>query len=164
MTVRAIGSAPCAFAGCSRPARARNLCVGHYQQSRRGVPLKPLKDRKVDADGLRIVMRERESGVNVSVIAGEAEMEQCDVVDWSVTRKPTGDDGPKVARTVAYGTALRAYWYDSYLSYALPEEFALASRLLEDAILDRYDIQRPVYFEKATITQAMEREDDQRTA
>jgi hypothetical protein len=33
---------PCSFPDCGRPYLANGLCVGHYQQHRRGQPLSPL--------------------------------------------------------------------------------------------------------------------------
>ena len=150
----------CSFGGCIMPARAKNLCWGHYQQLRRGQALKPLRPRKKDSLGLRVVSHVRESGFDTTVIAGEAKMEFGEVIDWMVTRKPTGADGLKVARTATNGTALRAYWFDSYLAYASPEEFAVASRLIEEAILGKYDqVPPPLYFQSATITKSMEEDD-----
>lgn len=33
----------CAFESCARPVHCRGLCDGHYQQQRKGSPLKPLR-------------------------------------------------------------------------------------------------------------------------
>lgn len=35
----------CSFKECDRPARAKGLCGGHYQQHRRGQPLRRLYGR-----------------------------------------------------------------------------------------------------------------------
>lgn len=35
----------CSFDGCNEPVEANNLCAGHYQQHRRGGPLKPIRRR-----------------------------------------------------------------------------------------------------------------------
>jgi hypothetical protein len=35
----------CAYPNCTKPARARSLCEGHYSQQRRGKPLTPLGTR-----------------------------------------------------------------------------------------------------------------------
>ena len=151
----------CAFDGCDRPVRAKKLCWGHYQQLRRGGELTPLRPRRsADTNGLRAALRVRDSGFDTSVVAGLARMHHVEVADWVVTRSPSGNDGPKVARTFACDDSLRAYWYDSYLGYAPPEEFALASRLVHDAILERYPRPHPIYFEQATITQSMETEEE----
>ena len=148
----------CAFDGCGKPARAKELCWGHYQQLRRGRELKPLRQRRrPDSTELRIASRVLESGFDTSVIAGEAKLTHCEVIDWIVTRAPEGDDGPRIARTVAEGSSLRAYWFDSYLNYAPSEEFVETSSLVCEAILGKYDgVPPPLYFEKATITKSME--------
>ena len=148
----------CVFDGCGKPARAKELCWGHYQQLRRGGELKPLRPRrKAGIEGLRIASRVLESGYETSVLAGEARMKYCEVIDWIVTRAPEGDDGPRIARTVTDGKALRAYWFDSYLNYAPSEEFVETSSMVCDAILGKYDgVPPPLYFEKATITKSME--------
>lgn len=42
MLERAMAQGTCTFDGCGRPAQAKGLCPGHYQQQRRQEELKPL--------------------------------------------------------------------------------------------------------------------------
>lgn len=40
-----MGKSTCSFEGCENPARAGNLCNGHYQQHRKGQALRPMRSQ-----------------------------------------------------------------------------------------------------------------------
>lgn len=39
----------CSFDGCERPSRSRALCKAHYEQQRRGEPLRPVRLRRTES-------------------------------------------------------------------------------------------------------------------
>ena len=41
----------CSFKGCIREASTRGLCHAHYNQSRRGIDLKPIREQRPVVDG-----------------------------------------------------------------------------------------------------------------
>lgn len=44
--VKAMENKKCAYEPCEREAKSLGLCVGHYQQKRRGKELAPLQEKK----------------------------------------------------------------------------------------------------------------------
>lgn len=54
MLERAMAQGTCTFDGCDRPAQAKGLCPGHYQQQRRDERLEPLKFERGQGEGEKV--------------------------------------------------------------------------------------------------------------
>jgi len=61
----------CTFPGCTHPARAKGLCVGHLAQLDRGADLAPLEPRGQGLSALSIRLRPQTLRVLREMTSGE---------------------------------------------------------------------------------------------
>ena len=145
----------CTYEGCDRPVQARNLCVGHYQQSRRGKPLAPLQPyRKRYFQDLRIIRRF--VGVcHAHELPPQAKPPLGGIykTDWLASRSETAAEGTRVAQTLAVDDAVYAFWYEGYTAYATSDELAVVDDLVRAAIKGEYPHIETVRFEDMTVSE-----------
>lgn len=125
----------CRFPGCDRPVQAKFLCMGHYQQSRRGRVLSPLRPYK--HSDLRIIRFERWEPPQLK---GK---HKC--IDWMLTRTPEAVEGPRIALSLASPGSIHHHWRAEYLGYAPCEELEAVAMLLIEAIKREFGVADVVF-------------------
>ena len=120
----------CRFPGCDRPVQAKFLCMGHYQQSRRGRVLSQLRPYRYS--DLRIIRSVRWEPPQLKA------KHKC--IDWMLTRTPDAVEGPRIALSLATKEddqerwSTHHHWRAEYLGYAPCEEIGATASLLIEAI------------------------------